>query len=161
MAEKGTGTKSLLIFSSLIALGGLAYFLLSKRNYRVLNVYSVGKSTDGGKLYLYITTKSAKQIEDFIKNSNPNQAIQELSLDKNPNKSDIKTGSSVEVKGLGDLDGSYPVLQALTHSSNPNRVIAIKIDKTNVPSGYTNIANGSNDRFYASNSSSVGKLIIK
>lgn len=161
MAEKGTGTKSLLIFSSLIALGGLAYFLLNKRNYRVLNIYSVGKSTDGGKLYLYITTKSAKQIEDFINNSNPNQAIQALSLDKNPNKSDINTGSYVEVKGLGDLDGSYPILGVLTPSSYPNRVMAIKVDKTNIPSGYTNITNGNKDRFYASNSSSVGKLIIK
>ena len=161
MAEKGTGTKNLLIFSSLIALGGLAYFLFSKRNYRVLNIYSVGKSTDGGKLYLYITTKSAKQIEDFVKNSNPNQAIQELSLDKNPNKSDINTGSYVEVKGLGDLDGSYPILRVLTPSSNPNRVMAIKVDKTNIPSGYTNITNGNKDRFYAQNSSNVGKLIIK
>jgi hypothetical protein len=154
------GTKNLLIVSSIIALGGLGFFLFDKRNKKALNIYSVGKSTNGN-LYLFFTTKSPQAINKFIQNSNPNQAIQELSLEKNPNKSDINTGSYVEVKGLGDLDGSYPILRVLTPSSYPNRVMAIKVDKTNMPSGYTNITNGNKDRFYAQNSSNVGKLIIK
>jgi len=154
------GTRNLLIISSVIALGGLTYFLLSKRNLKALNVYSVGKTSDG-KLFLYVTTKSSQAINDFIKNSSPLTAIEELDLAKNPNKNALNIGDSVEVKGIDGLNGSYSVLAVLTPSTNPNRVMAVKLDAKDVPSGYTNIPNGNKDRFYASSASNVGKLIIR
>jgi hypothetical protein len=154
------GTRNLLIISSVIALGGLTYFLLSRRNLKALNVYSIGKSADG-KLYLYITTKSSKAISDFIKNSNPQTAIQELDLAKNPNKNALKEGTSVEIKGIDGLNGTYSVLGVLTPSTNPNRVMAVRLDAKDIPSTYVNVTNGNKDRFYASSASNVGKLIIK
>jgi len=154
------GTRNLLIVSSIIALGGLTYFLLSRRNLKALNVYSIGKSADG-KLYLYITTKSPKAISDFIKNSSPLTAISELDLAKNPNKTALKAQTSVEIKGIEGLDGTYSVLSVLSPSTNPNRVMAVKVEAKDVPSTYTNIPNGKADRFYASSASNVGKLIIK
>jgi hypothetical protein len=154
------GTKSLLIISSLIALGGITYFLLSKRNLKALNIYSIGKSTDG-KLYLYITTKSSQAIKKFIEGSSPTSAIQELDLAKNPNKSSLSAGKSIEVKGIDGLSGTYQVLGVLSPETNPNRVMAVKIDATSVPSSYVNIPNGNQNRFYANDAKSVGKLIIK
>jgi hypothetical protein len=154
------GTKNLLIVSSLVALGGLTYFLISKRNLKALNIYSVGKSANGN-LYLFFTTKSAQAISKFISESNPNQATQELKLDNNPNKNTIKTGMSIEVKGIEGLNGIYSVLGVLSPSTSPNRVMAVLIDNKTIPSGYSNIPNGNKDRFYATNASSVGKLIIK
>jgi hypothetical protein len=153
-------TRNLLIVSSIIALGGLAYYFLSKRNLKALNVYSIGKSSDG-KLYLYITTKSAQAINRFIEDSNPNSAIEELDLAKNPNKTVLKAGSTVEVKGIEGLDGKYSVLAVLSPSTNLNRVMAVKLELKNVPSTYTNITNGNKDRFYADSAKNVGKLIIK
>ena len=155
------GTKSLLIISSIVAIGGLFYFLLSKRNLKALNIYSVGKSTDEGKLYLYVTTKSPSAIKKFIEESNPTTAIQELDLEKNPNKSSLNTGKSIEIKGIDGLDGSYSVIGVLSPQTNPNRVMAVKIDATSVPSSYINIPNGNQNRFYARDAKSVGKLIIK
>ena len=155
-----TGTRNLLVFSSIVALGGLTYFLLNKRNLKALNIYSIGKSSNG-KLFLYVTTKSPKTINDFIESSNPTMAIEELSLAKNPNKNALKIGASVEVKGIEGLNGKYSVLNVLTPATNPNRVMAVLIDNTNIPSGYASIANGSKDRYYASSASNVGKLIIK
>lgn len=155
------GTRNLLIISSIIGIGGLVYFLLSKRNLKALNVYSIGKSTDGGKLYLYITTNTPQAIRKFIEDSNPNQAIQELDLAKNPNKSSLKEGTSIEIKGIEGLDGTYSVLGVLSPSSSSNRVMAVKIDNTNVPSTYSSIPNANKDRFYASSAINVGKLIIK
>jgi hypothetical protein len=154
------GTKSLLIISSLIALGGITYFLLSKRNLKALNIYSIGKSTDG-KLYLYITTKSSQAIKKFIEGSSPTSAIQELDLAKNPNKSSLSAGKSIEVKGIDGLSGTFQVLGVLSPETNPNRVMAVKIDATSVPSSYVNIPNGNQNRFYANDAKSVGKLIIK
>ena len=155
------GTKTLLIISSIIALGGVTYFLLSRRNLKALNIYSVGKSTDGGKLYLYITTKSSQAIKKFIEGSSPTSAIQELDLAKNPNKSSLNAGKTIEVKGIDGLNGSYQVLGVLTPETNPNRVMAVKIDATSVPSYYANIPNGNQNRFYAKDAGSVGKLIVK
>lgn len=155
------GTKTLLIISSIIALGGVTYFLLSRRNLKALNIYSVGKSTDGGKLYLYITTKSSQAIKKFIEGSSPTSAIQELDLAKNPNKSSLNAGKTIEVKGIDGLNGSYQVLGVLTPETNPNRVMAVKIDATSVPSSYANIPNGNQNRFYAKDAGSVGKLIVK
>jgi hypothetical protein len=154
------GTKSLLIVSSIIAIGGLTYFLLSKRNLKALNIYSIGKSTDG-KLYLYITTKSSQAIKKFIEGSSPTSAIQELDLAKNPNKSSLSAGKSIEVKDIDGLSGTFQVLGVLSPETNPNRVMAIKIDATSVPSSYINIPNGNQNRFYANDAKSVGKLIIK
>jgi hypothetical protein len=154
------GTKNLLIVSSIIALGGLTYFLLSKRNLKALNIYSIGKSTDG-KLYLYITTKSSQEIKKFIEGSSPTSAIQELDLAKNPNKSSLSAEKSIEVKGIDGLSGTYQVLGVLSPETNPNRVMAVKIDATSIPSSYVNIPNGNKNRFYASDAKSVGKLIIK
>jgi hypothetical protein len=154
------GTKSLLIISSIIALGGLTYFLLSKRNLKALNIYSIGKSTDG-KLFLYVTTKSAQAIRKFIDESNPTSAIQELDLEKNPNKSSISEGKSIEIRGIDGLNGTYSVLAVLSPQTNVNRVMAVKIDATSVPSSYVNIPNGNQNRYYASDAKSVGKLIIK
>jgi hypothetical protein len=154
------GTKSLLIISSLIALGGITYFLLSKRNLKALNIYSIGKSTDG-KLYLYITTKSSQVIKKFIEGSSPTSAIQELDLAKNPNKSSLSAGKSIEVKDIDGLSGTFQVLGVLSPETNPNRVMAVKIDATSVPSSYVNIPNGNQNRFYANDAKSVGKLIIK
>lgn len=154
------GTRNLLIVSSIIALGGLTYYLISKRNLKALNVYSIGKSADG-KLYLYITTKSPKAISDFLAKSSPLTAISELDLDKNPNKNALNAGASVEVKGIEGLDGTYNVLSVLSPSTSSNRVMAVKLEAKDVPSTYTNIANGSKDRFYASSAGNVGKLIIK
>jgi hypothetical protein len=155
------GTRNLLIVSSVIALGGLTYFLLSRRNLKALNVYSIGKSTESDKLFVYITTKSPQAISDFIENSNPLQAIQELDLAKNPNKSLLNAGKSVEIKGIAGLDGKYSVIAVIAPSTNPNRVMAVKLQATDIPSTYTNIPNGNKDRFYASSASNVGKLIIK
>ena len=155
------GTKNLLIVSSVIALGGLLYYLLSKRNLKVLNVYSVGKSTEAGKLFVYITTKSPQAINDFIENSSPLTAIEELDLAKNPNKSALKIGTSVEIKGIAGIDGNYSVLGVLAPATNPNRVMAVKLELSEIPSTYTNIPNGNKDRYYASSASNVGKLIIK
>lgn len=155
------GTRNLLIVSSVIALGGLTYYLLSRRNLKALNVYSVGKSTEAGKLFVYITTKSPQAISDFIKNSNPLSAIEELDLAKNPNKSALKAGTSVEIKGIDGLNGNYSVIAVIAPSTNPNRVMAVKLEATDIPSTYTNIPNGNKDRFYASSASNVGKLIIK
>jgi hypothetical protein len=154
------GTRNLLIVSSIIALGGLTYYLLSRRNLKALNIYSIGKSSNG-KLFLYITTKSPQAISKFITDSNPTSAIQELDLAKNPNKNALTIGASIEVKGIEGLDGTYSVLNVLSPSTNPNRVMAVLIDNKTIPSGYANIANGNKDRFYASSASSVGKLIIK
>lgn len=154
------GTKTLLIVSSIIALGGLSYFFLSRRNLKALNIYSVGKSTDG-KLYLYITTKSSQAIKKFIEGSSPTSAIQELDLAKNPNKSSLNAGKTIEVKGIDGLNGTYQVLGVLTPETNPNRVMAVKIDATSVPSSYANIPNGNQNRFYAKDAGSVGKLIVK
>lgn len=154
------GTKNLLIFSSIIALGGLAYFLLSRRNLKALNIYSVGKSANGN-VYLFFTTKSAQAINKFISERNPNQAIKELNLEKNPNKNTIKAGTSVEVKGIEGLNGTYSVLGVLSPNTNSNRVMAVLIDNKTIPSQYATISNGSKDRFYATSASSVGKLIIK
>jgi hypothetical protein len=155
------GTKSLLIISSIVAIGGLFYFLLSKRNLKALNIYSIGKSTDGGKLYLYVTTKSASAIRKFIEESNPTSAIEELDLEKNPNKSSLSSGKSIEIKGIDGLDGIYSVIGVLSPQTNANRVMAVKIDSTSIPSTYENIANGNQNRFYAKDAKSVGKLIIK
>jgi hypothetical protein len=155
------GTKNLLIVSSVFAIGGLLYFLFSKRNQKALNIYSIGKSTDGGKLYLYITTKSSQDIKKFIQNSNPSSAIEELDLTKNPNKSSLNAGKSIEIKGIEGLNGTYQVLGVLSPQTNSNRVMAVKIDNTSVPSSYANIPNGNQNRFYAKDASSVGKLIIK
>ena len=154
------GTRNLLIVSSVIALGGLTYFLLSKRNQKVLNVYSVGKSTEAGKLFVYITTKSPQAINDFIKKSSPLTAIEELDLAKNPNQNALKAGTSVEIKGIEGLDGTYSVIAVISPSTNPNRVMAVKLEAKDIPSTYTNIPNGNKDRFYASSASNVGKLII-
>jgi hypothetical protein len=154
------GTKNLLIVSSIIALGGLTYFLLSKRNLKALNIYSIGKSTDG-KLYLYITTKSSQEIKKFIEGSSPTSAIQELDLAKNPNKSSLSAEKSIEVKGIDGLSGTYQVLGVLSPETNPNRVMAVKIDAKSIPSSYVNIPNGNQNRFYARDAKSVGKLIIK
>jgi hypothetical protein len=159
MAEKGT--RNLLLVSSIVALGGLAYFLLSRRNLKVLNIYSIGKNTQAGKLFIYITTKSSKAIEEFIKNSSPLMAIEELDLAKNPNNNALKEGTSVEIKGMEGLDGTYSVISVLAPASNPNRVMAVKLEATSIPASYTNIPNGNKDRFYANSASSVGKLIIK
>ena len=126
-----------------------------------MNIYSVGKSTDGGKLYLYITTKSSQAIKKFIEGSSPTSAIQELDLAKNPNKSSLNAGKTIEVKGIDGLNGSYQVLGVLTPETNPNRVMAVKIDATSVPSSYANIPNGNQNRFYAKDAGSVGKLIVK
>jgi hypothetical protein len=155
------GTKSLLIISSIVAIGGLFYFLLSKRNLKALNIYSIGKSADGGKLYLYLTTKSSSAIKKFIEESNPTSAIQELDLEKNPNKSSLSSGKSIEIKGIDGLDGVYSVIGVLSPQTNVNRVMAVKIDSTSIPSTYENIANGNQNRFYAKDAKSVGKLIIK
>jgi hypothetical protein len=155
------GTKNLFIVSSVIALGGLVYYLLSKRNLKVLNVYSVGKSTEAGKLFVYITTKSPQAINDFIENSSPLTAIEELDLAKNPNKSALKIGTSVEIKGIAGIDGKYSVLGVLAPTTNPNRVMAVKLELSEIPSTYTNIPNGNQNRYYASSASNVGKLIIK
>lgn len=155
------GTKNLLITSSVIALGGLLYYLISRRNQKVLNVYSIGKSTEAGKLFVYVTTKSPKAISDFIENSSPLTAIEELDLAKNPNKSSLKIGTSVEIKGIAGIDGKYSVLGVIAPSTNPNRVMAVKLELSEFPSTYTNIPNGNKDRFYASSASNVGKLIIK
>lgn len=154
------GTRNLLIVSSIIALGGITYYFLSKRNLKALNVYSIGKASDG-KLYLYITTKSPQAINDFIKNSNPQTAIQELDLAKNPNKNALKEGTSVEIKGIEGLDGNYSVLGVLAPSTNPNRVMAVRLDAKDIPSTYVSVSNANKDRFYASSASNVGKLIIK
>lgn len=154
------GTKTLLIISSIIALGGLGFYLFDSRNKKALNIYSVGKSTNGN-LYLFFTTKSPQAINKFIEESNPNQAIQELALEKNPNKSAIKAGTKIKVKGMESLDGEYSVLGTLSPSDSSNRVMAVLIDKKDVPSTFTNIPNGSNQRFYANSASAVGKLIIK
>ena len=154
------GTRNLLIVSSIIALGGLTYYLLSRRNLKALNIYSIGKSSNG-KLFLYITTKSPQAISKFITESNPTSAIQELDLAKNPNKNALTIGASIEVKGIEGLDGTYSVLNVLSPSTNPNRVMAVLIDNKTIPSGYANIPNGNKDRFYASSASNVGKLIIK
>jgi len=153
------GTKNLLIVSSIIALGGLGFFLFDKRNKKALNIYSVGKSTNGN-LYLFFTTKSPQAINKFITESNPNQAIGELDLEKNPNKSAIKAGTSVKIKGMESLDGEYSILGTLSPSSSSNRVMAVLIDKKDVPSTFTNIPNAKSERFYANSASSVGKLII-
>ena len=155
------GTRNLLIVSSVIALGGLTYYLLSRRKLKALNVYSVGKSTEAGKLFVYITTKSPQAISKFITESNPTSAIQELDLAKNPNKNALTIGASIEVKGIEGLDGTYSVLNVLSPSTNPNRVMAVLIDNKTIPSGYANIPNGNKDRFYASSANNVGKLIIK
>jgi hypothetical protein len=155
------GTKSLLIISSLFALGGITYFLLNKRNQKALNIYSIGKSTDESKLYLYVTTNSSSAIRKFIEESNPTSAIQELDLEKNPNKSSLNTGKSIEIKGIDGLDGNYSVIGVLSPQTNTNRVMAVKIDATSVPSSYVNIPNGNQNRFYAKDAKSVGKLIIK
>ena len=154
------GTRNLLIVSSVIALGGITYYLLSRRNLKALNIYSIGKSSNG-KLFLYITTKSPQAISKFITESNPTSAIQELDLAKNPNKNALTIGASIEVKGIEGLDGTYSVLNVLSPSTNPNRVMAVLIDNKTIPSGYANIPNGNKDRFYASSASNVGKLIIK
>jgi hypothetical protein len=159
MVEKGT--RNLLVFSSIVALGGLIYFLLSKRNLKALNIYSIGKNTQAGKLLIYITTKSSKAIEEFITNSSPLMAIQELDLAKNPNKNALTEGTSVEIKGMEGLDGTYSVISVLAPASSPNRVMAVKLEATSIPASYTNIPNGNKDRVYASSASSVGKLIIK
>lgn len=154
------GTKNLLIISSIIALGGLGFFLFDKRNKKALNIYSVGKSTNGN-LYLFFTTKSPQAINKFIQNSNPNQAREELTLEKNPKKSAIQAGTNVQIKGMESLDGQYSVLGTLSPSSSSNSVMAVLIDKKDVPSTFTNIPNGNSNRFYANSASSVGKLIIK
>ena len=154
------GTRNLLIVSSVIALGGITYYLLSRRNLKALNIYSIGKSSNG-KLFLYITTKSPQAISKFITESNPTSAIQELDLAKNPNKNALTIGASIEVKGIEGLDGTYSVLNVLSPSTNPNRVMAVLIDNKTIPSGYANIPNGNKDRFYASSANNVGKLIIK
>jgi len=154
------GTKNLLIVSSIIALGGLGFFLFDKRNKKALNIYSVGQSTNGN-LYLFFTTKSPQAINNFIENSNPNQATQELALEKNPTKTAIKAGTNVKIKGMESLDGEYSVLGTLSPSDTSNRVMAVLIDKKDVPSTFINIPNGNSKRFYANSASSVGKLIIK
>ncbi len=154
------GTKNLLILSSIIALGGLGFFLFDRRNKKALNIYSVGKSTNGN-LYLFFTTKSSQAINKFISESNPNQATQELALEKNPTKSVIKEGTNIQIKGMESLDGEYSVLGTLSPSTNSNRVMAVLIDKKDVPSTFTNIPNAKAERFYANSAGSVGKLIIK
>jgi hypothetical protein len=154
------GTRNLLILSSIIGLGGLFYFFASKRNLKALNIYSIGKSTDG-KIYLFVTTKSAQSIAKFVQNASPSTAIEELDLTKNPTKSALTAGKTIEVKGIEGLNGTYQVMSTLSPSQNVNRVMAIKIDKATIPSSYINISGGNKDRFYASNASSVGKLIIK
>jgi hypothetical protein len=88
-------------------------------------------------------------------------AIQELDLAKNPNKSSLSAGKSIEVKGIDGLSGTFQVLGVLSPETNPNRVMAVKIDATSVPSSYVNIPNGNQNRFYANDAKSVGKLIIK
>lgn len=154
------GTKTLLIISSIIALGGLGFFLFDRRNKKALNIYSIGQSSNGN-LYLFFTTKSPQAINKFIEESNPNQAIQELALEKNPNKSAIKAGTKIKVKGMESLDGEYSVLGTLSPSDSSNRVMAVLIDKKDVPSTFTNIPNAKKERFYANSASSVGKLIVK
>jgi hypothetical protein len=154
------GTRNLLIISSLFALGGITYYLFFRRKYKALNVYSFGKSSDG-KLFLYITTRTPQQIEEFVKNGNPASAIQEMKLAENPTKANLKIGTSVEVKGIEGLDGTYSVLGTLSPQTNSDRVMAVKIDATSVPSTYVNKSGATNDRFYASSAGSVGKLIIK
>lgn len=154
------GTKNLLIVSSIIALGGLAFFLYDRRNKKALNIYSVGKSSNGN-LYLFFTTKSPQAINKFIKESNPNQAVNVLELEKNPTKTAIAKDTQIKIKGMESLDGDYSVLATLSPSTNSNRVMAVLIDKKDVPSKFTNIPNASNERFYANSASAVGKLIIK
>jgi hypothetical protein len=154
------GTKNLLIFSSIIALGGLGYFLFSKRNQKALNVYSVGKSSNGN-LYLFFTTKSASAINKFIEESNPNQAIQELKLGNNPTISQVKKGTQVKISGMEGLDGTHSVLGTLSPNNAPNRVMAVLIEQKDVPSTFKNIPNAVKERFYADSAQSVGKIIIK
>lgn len=154
------GTKALLIISSIIALGGLTYFLINRRNLKALNVYSVGKSADG-KLYVYFTTKSAPNIVKFLQTASPQTAIEGLDLAKNPNKSLLNTGKTIEIKGIDGLNGKYPVLGVLTPSTNPNRVMAVRIDASSVPASFITLQGANEGRFYAKDASSVGKLIIK
>ena len=96
-----------------------------------------------------------------MKNGNPASAIQEMKLAENPTKANLKIGTSVEVKGIEGLDGTYSVLGTLSPQTNSDRVMAVKIDATSVPSTYVNKSGATNDRFYASSAGSVGKLIIK
>jgi len=154
------GTRNLLIISSLFALGGITYYLFFRRKYKALNVYSLGKSTDG-KLFIYITTTTPKQIEDFVENANPASAIQEMKLAENPTKANVRIGGSVELSGIEGLNGNYSILGTLSPQTNPDRVMAVKIDASNIPATYINKSGATNDRYYASKASSVGKLIIK
>ena len=154
------GTRNLLIVSAIFALGGIIYYSLYKRKNKVLNIYSIGKSADG-KIFLYVTTKSPQAIDDFVKNGNANSAIQEMELAKNPNKTALKVGTSVDVKGIEGLDGSYSVLATLSPQTNLDKVMAIKIESQTIPSTYTSKAGATQGRVYASDASNVGKLTIK
>jgi hypothetical protein len=154
------GTRNLLIVSGLFALGGIIYYSLYKRKNKVLNIYSIGKSADG-KILLYITTKSPQAIDDFVKNDDANTAIQKMELAINPSKTALKVGTSVEVKGIEGLDGSYSVLATLSPQTNLDKVMAIKIDSQTIPSTYTSKAGATQGRVYASSAKNVGKLTIK
>ncbi len=158
MAEKGT--RNLLIVSALFALGGIIYYSLYKRKNKVLNIYSIGKSADG-KILLYVTTKNPQAIDDFVQNGNANSAIQEMELAKNPNKTALKVGTSIEVKGIEGLDGSYSVLATLSPQTNLDKVMAVKIESQTIPSTYTTKQGAPQGRVYASSASNVGKLTIK
>ena len=130
--QGGGGLQAILVLAGIIGLGGLGYFLYSRRKEKSAYIMAVSPITNG-KFSIYPSTNTQQWVKDYIdkvvegdESHKPYTAkLKYLRIDQVDNKDD-----SVRIRGVKNMNGKYKIYKRWYLDTDPTkkRMVAITLE---------------------------------